>query len=165
VLSEKNGFCIADSFIWDATLPNAGALGNLGPCTDPTALRGLDIGAVDEYNQTDPGQSISLVGVPDGTYWLRALDDPNNFLAESDKSNNETDVLVTISGNKVTVHQPVVPILAPPPGITLTAPADQTIVSGPVNLAASPEAGTSVQFLLDGQPLGGPVTTSPYTLA
>jgi hypothetical protein len=165
VLSEKNGFCIADSFIWDATLPNAGALGNLGPCTDPTALRGLDIGAVDEYNQTDPGQSISLVGVPDGTYWLRALVDPNNFLAESDKSNNETDVLVTISGNKVTVHQPVVPILAPPPGITLTAPADQTIVSGPVNLAASPEAGTSVQFLLDGQPLGGPVTTSPYTLA
>ena len=87
--------------------------------------------------------------MPDGTYWLRALVDPNNFLAESDKSNNETDVLVTISGNKVTVHQPVVPILAPPPGITLTAPADQTIVSGPVNLAASPEAHLNAPSSLD----------------
>src|SRR5262249_35169639 len=164
VLSEKNGFCIADSFIWDPTLPNAGALGNLGPCTDPTSLRGLDIGAVDEYNGSDPGQSISLTGVPDGTYWLRAIVDPNNFLVESDKSNNETDVLVTISGKTVTVHQTMVPVLPPPPGITVSSPLDQTIVSGMTTLAANPASGTTVQFLVDGQLLGSPVT-SPYELA
>ena len=49
---------------------------------------------MDEYDKTDPGQSISLAGVPDGDYWLRAVVDPDNFLFESDKSNNETDVLL-----------------------------------------------------------------------
>src|SRR5581483_8089682 len=92
-------YCIDDSFIYDPTLPNAGALGNIGSCTDPTSLRGLNIGAVDEYDQTDPGQSIFLNGIPDGTYWLRAVVDPNNFLAESDKTNNETDVKLTIAGS------------------------------------------------------------------
>jgi len=163
-LSEKNGFCINDSFLLDRTLPNAGALGNLGTCTDPTTLRGLNIGAVDEYDQTDVGQSISLVGVPDGTYWLRVIVDPNNFLAESDKSNNETDVLLTISGNTVTANRTVVPILSPPPDITLSSPADQTVVSGMATLTASPASGAAVQFLLDGQPLGSAVS-SPYMLA
>src|SRR4051794_2688010 len=150
VLSEKVGFCINDSFMFDPSLPNAGALGNLGRCQDPTSLRGLNIGAVDEYDQTDPGQSISLANVPDGTYWLRALADPNNFLAESDKSNNETDVLLTIGANTVTVLKTVVPILPAPPDIAVTSPADQTGVSGVVTLTANPSIGAAVQFLLDG---------------
>jgi hypothetical protein len=163
-ISPKISFCINNSFIYDPSLPNAGALGNLGPCTDPTSLRGLDIGAVDEYDQTDAGQSISLAGVPDGTYWLRAVVDPNNFLFESDKSNNETDVQITIRGNTVTVLQTVVPVLPPPPGITLISPLDQTAVSGTEPLVATPGAGTAVQFLLDGQALGNAVT-APYTLS
>ncbi len=165
VLSEKNGFCIADSFIYAPTLPNAGALGNLGACSDPTSLRGLDIGAVDEYDQSDPGQSISLAGVPDGTYWLRAIVDPENFLFESDKSNNETDVLVSISGSTVTELQRVTPVLPPPPVVSMTSPADQSSVSGTLNLVAVPPAGAaSVQFLLNGQALGAPVA-APYSLA
>jgi hypothetical protein len=164
-VSPKISFCINDSFIYDASLPNAGALGNLGSCSDPTSLRGLNIGAVDEYDQTDEGQSISLAGVPDGTYWLRAIVDPDNFLFESDKGNNETDVKLTISGNTVTVLQTVTPVLPPPPSITLTSPADQTQASGTVNLTASTATGTAVQFLLDGQTLGSPVAASPYTLA
>ena len=164
-LSQKDGFCIDDSFIYAPNLPNAGALGNLGACTDPTSLRGLDIGAVDEYDQSDPGQSISLVGVPDGNYWLRAIADPENFLVESDKSNNETDVLVNISGSTVTELQRMTPVLPPPPVIMMTAPADQSTVTGTVNLMASPPAGAAnVQFLLDGQALGAPVP-APYTLA
>jgi hypothetical protein len=163
-LSPKIAFCINDSFIYNANLPNAGALGNLGPCTDPTSLRGLNIGAVDEYDKTDAGQSISLAGVPDGTYWLRAVVDPSNFLFESDKSNNETDVQLTISGNSVTVLQTVTPVLPPPPSITLTSPADQTGVSGTVGITASTPTGTAVQFLIDGQALGAPVTTASFTL-
>jgi hypothetical protein len=163
-ISEKNGFCINDSFIYDPSLPNAGALGNLGSCSDPTSLRGLNIGAVDEYDKSDPGQSISLAGVPDGTYWLRAIVDPDNYLAESDESNNETDVLVSISGNTVTELRKVTPVLPPPPDITLASPSDQSTVSGTANLTASTTAGTAVQFLLDGVALGAPVA-SPFTLA
>src|SRR5262249_9766985 len=122
--SPKVSFCINDSFIFDPSLPNAGALGNLGSCSDPTSLRGLDIGALDEYDQTDEGQAISIAGLPDGTYWLRAVVDPNDFFAEADKSNNETDVELTITGNTVHVLQTVVPTLPPPPEITVTSPAD-----------------------------------------
>ena len=109
--SGKISFCINDSFIYDPSLPNAGQIGNLGSCSDPTSLRGLNIGAVDEYDQTDEGQSISIAGVPDGTYWLRAVVDPDNYFAEADKTNNETDVELTISGTTVTVLQNVTPIL------------------------------------------------------
>lgn len=163
-VSPKISFCINDSFIYDPNLPNAGALGNLGSCSDPTSLRGLDIGAVDEYDQTDAGQTISLSGVPDGTYWFRAVVDPENFFSESDKSNNETDVLLTISGDTVTVLQTMTPVLPTPPSITLTSPVDQTGVSGTVTLAASTSTGAAVQFLLDGEAQGSPVATSPYTL-
>jgi len=164
-LSPKIAFCINNSFIYDPSLPNAGALGNLGPCTDSTSLRGLDIGAVDEYDQTDAGQSISLAGVPDGTYWLRAVVDPNNFLFESDKSNNETDVEVAIHASTVTVLQTVTPVLAPPPNIILTSPADGAGVSGLVNLTGTTATGTAVQFLVDGQALGSPVAAPSYTLS
>jgi Bacterial Ig domain/Lysyl oxidase len=164
-LSGKTGFCIDDSFIYDPSLPNAGALGNLGSCTDPTTLRGLDIGAVDEYDQTDLGQSISIAGLPDGTYWLRAVVDPDNYLAESDKSNNETDVQLTITGNTVQVLQTVTPVLPPPPGITLTLPLNGSTVAGTVNLTATTSSTGGVQFLVDGLPFGAVVTTSPFTLA
>jgi hypothetical protein len=163
-LSPKVSFCINDSFLYAPNLPNAGALGNLGSCSDPTSLRGLNIGAVDEYDQTDEGQSIPLSGVPDGTYWLRALVDPNNFMYESDKSNNETDVKIAISGTSVTVLQTVTPVLPPPPSIALTAPADQVTASGTINLIANPAVVSPVQFLMDGQALGSPVG-APYTFA
>lgn len=163
--SGKISFCINDSFIFEPSIPNAGALGNLGSCSDPTSLRGLDIGAVDEYDQTDAGQSISLNGVPDGTYWLRALVDPNNFLAESDKTDNETDVELTISGSTVQVLQTIVPVLNVPPAITMTSPSDGASVSGIVQLTASTATTSGVQFLVDGQPFGKMVTTAPYSLS
>jgi hypothetical protein len=165
-LSAKNGFCIIDSFIYDPSLPHAGAFGNWGSCSDPTSLRGLSVGAVDEYDQSDPGQSIPIPGLPDGTYWLRAMADPDNYLAESDESNNETDVKLAISGNSVTVLQTVQPVLPPPPAISLTSPSAGNI-SGIVQLAASTSAtGVSgVQFLVDGLPYGNVDPASPYALA
>jgi hypothetical protein len=157
------GFCIADSYIFDPYLPNAGDLGGLGSCSDPLSLRGLDIGAVDEYDRTDDGQSIVIGNLADGTYWLRAFVDPDNFLTEADESNNETDVRIRITGNDVQVLETVIPVLPPLPAITLDAPADQAVVSGTVNLVASTPVTTGVQFLLDGLPLGGPVPTAPYS--
>lgn len=165
VMSSKVGFCINDSFIYAPSLPNAGALGNLGSCSDPTSLRGLDIGAVDEYDQTDVGQSISIANLPDGTYWLKVLVDPNNFLAESDKTNNETDVELTISGTAVQVLKTIVPVLNAPPSITLTAPSNGATISGAVQLTASTATTSGVRFLIDGQAFGPVVSTAPYSIA
>jgi hypothetical protein len=163
-LSDKIGFCINDSFIYDPTLPNAGALGNLGSCLDPTSLRGLNIGAVDEYDRTDVGQSISLANVPDGTYWLRVVVDPDNYLADNDKSNSETDVKLAITGNNVQVLQTVTPVLNAPPGITVTSPSNGATISATFQLAASTLMTSGVQFLIDGQSLGNVVSTAPYTV-
>jgi hypothetical protein len=163
--SGKISFCINDSFIYNSSLPNAGALGNLGSCSDPTTLRGLDIGAVDEYDQTDDGQAIWIAGVPNGTYWLRAIVDPDNYLAENSKGNNETDVELTINGNTVQVLQTVTPVLPPPPNISVNSPADGSTVSANVQLTASTATTSGVQFLIDGSPLGSLVSSAPYTLA
>jgi len=167
VLSPKVGFCIGDSYIYDRTLPNAGALGSLlGPCQDPTSLRGLSIGAVDEYDRTDPGQNIPIGGLPDGDYWLRMLVDPNNFLAEKDKTNNETDVLLRITGSTVQALNTVKPVLNAPPQITLTSPSDSTTVSGPVQIVASTSTTSGVKFLLDGRDFpGNTASTAPYTIS
>jgi hypothetical protein len=163
--STKTGFCIADSFIYDPTLPNAGAFGNWGSCNDPTSVRGLSIGAVDEYDQTDEGQAIAIGNLPDGHYWLRSMVDPYDYLAESNETNNETDVEVAISGSSVQVLQAVHPVLSIPPRIWLTSP-NSGSVTGIVTLAAStPVAGGSgVQFLVDGLPFGAPVAGPDYTL-
>jgi len=161
--SGKVSFCIDDSFLYDPTLPNAGALGNLGSCSDPTSLRGLDIGAVDEYDQTDAGQSISIAGLPDGTYWLRALVDPNNYLAETDKTNNETDVELTITGNTVQPLKTLIPVLNAPPSITLNSPSNGTTISGTVQLTANTSTTSGVQYLIDGQAFGGVASAPPYS--
>jgi hypothetical protein len=163
--SGKISFCINDSFIYNSSLPNAGKLGNLGSCSNPTSLRGLDIGAVDEYDQTDEGQSISIAGVPDGTYWLRAIVDPDNYLTENDKTNNETDVKVSINGGAVTVLQTVVPVLPAPPVISVTSPLDGATVTGTVQLTASTSTTTGVQFLIDGEPLGSLISAAPYSMS
>jgi len=164
--STKDGFCIDNSFVYDSLLPNAG-FGTWGSCTDPLSLRGLSIGEVDEYDQTDEGQAITIGTLADGVYWLRAIVDPNNFLAESDKTNNETDVQMRFTGNTVTVLQVVTPVLPPPPSVALSAPLDNSQVSGTVQITAStPSAGgTGMQFLLDGQAFGAVDPSAPYAVS
>ena len=161
-LSPKNGFCIADSYLRDSSLPHAGEFGDWGSCSDPTSLRGLSVGAVDEYDYRDPGQSVPIDGLPDGTYWFRAIADPYNYLVESNENNNETDVKVTIANNTVQALAPVFPSSAPPT-IEMSSPADGAIVSGSVLLTATNLiGGDEAEFLLDGQLLGDPVDSAPY---
>ena len=170
-VSDKTGFCINDSFIYDSSLPNAGAFGSYpgpygqwGSCADPTSLRGLSVGGVDEYDQTDEGQSIIIPPLLSGTFWLRAIDDPYNYFAESDKTNNETDVKIAISlNNTVTVLQTVVPVLNQPPTISLASPV-AGVVSGTVALSATTAAPGAVQYLVDGLPFASAVPNAPYTL-
>jgi hypothetical protein len=165
-LSPKNGFCIADSYMWDTTVPHAGTfVGAMGSCADPLSLRGMTVGAVDEYDYRDPGQAIPFAGVPDGTYWFRAITDPNNDVQEADESNNETDVKVTIAGSTVTAGQVTHPSTTPP-AATMTAPLNGARVQGQVTMTANAPAGASVQFIVDGTPVGTATqTAAPYSIS
>ena len=54
-----------------------------------------------------------------------------------------------------------------PPTVAVTAPVDATTVSGSITVSASASddvSVASVQFKLDGNPLGGPRTTPPYSI-
>lgn len=166
-MSPKVGFCIDDSYIYDSTIPNSGTfIGSRSSCTDPTGLRGISVGGADEYDYRDPGQAIPIDGVPDGTYWFRAITDPNNDFIESDETDNETDVQVTISNGNVSVGAVVHPNTTPPTG-ALAAPADGAIARGQVTVTATSSSPSisKVDLLVDGQVLGTSASTaSPFTL-
>ena len=165
-MSPKVGFCISDSYIYDASVPHAGAGHDLwGSCSDPTSLRGIAVGGADEYDYRDPGQAIPMTGVPDGTYWFRAESDPEDDFVESDESNNETDVLVTIANGEVTPgarRQPdTTPCRAALEGVR-----DGDRLTGTVPLSASTSAGAPdrVSYLLDGTVVGASSGPAPYAV-
>jgi hypothetical protein len=167
--SPKTDYCItADTFVGGVpNNPNTSFIPQSN-CSDPTKPLGWSVGWGDQYDQTDAGQPISLNGVADGTYILRGIVDPRHLLTDSNPGDNETDTTLRISGNTVTVlsqRQPNVTL----PTVALTSPAAGAAVSGAVTLRATaatkaPAAISSVQYLLDGLPLGGAVKTAPYTL-
>ncbi len=166
--SPKTDYCITgDTFV--GGVPNApnSTTPPESNCDDPNKPLGWSVGWGDEYDQTDDGQPIDLTGIPDGTYILQGSVDPQHVLTESDPSNDVVDTELQISGNSVTVLSQTNPGTTPPT-VAMTSPADGSDASGTVKLTASAVAGgsntiTSVQFLLDGQPLGNPVTSAPYT--
>jgi Bacterial Ig domain/Lysyl oxidase len=168
--SPKKDYCItADAFVGGVpNAPNASFIPQ-GNCTNPTKPLGWSVGWGDEYDQTDNGQPIPLTGVPDGTYILHGVVDPQHLLTESNVTDNVTDTLLQITGSTVKVLSQTTPGVTPPT-VTMTSPASGSTASGTVTLSATatavaPATITSVQFLLDGQPLGAPVTSAPYTFS
>lgn len=166
--SPKTDYCITgDTYVGGVpNTPNQTYIPQTN-CTDPTKPLGWSVGWGDEYDQTDNGQPIDLTGVPDGTYILRGLVDPNHVLTESNSGNDETDTELQITGTSVAIISQTQPGQTPPT-VMVTGPADGASVSGTVAVQASatPSPGatvTAVQFLLDGQPLGSPVTAAPYS--
>jgi hypothetical protein len=118
------------------------------------------------YDQTDDGQPIDLSGLPDGTYILRGIVDPEHVLYESRTGNDITDTVLTITGTTVAVGAQTHPRV-PLPSVAITAPQAGARVSGAVTVAAgvsatAPARVRRVQFLLDGAPLGSPITQAPY---
>jgi len=168
--SPKTDYCITgDTYVGGVpNTPNQTFIPQSN-CEDPTKPLGWSVGWGDQYDQTDAGQPIDLTGVPDGTYVLHATVDPQHVLTETNTSNNVTDTRLQISGGNVTVLSQTQPVVSPP-AVSVTGPASGTNVSGTVTLQASasatpPATVGSVQFLLDGQPLGAPITTAPYAFS
>jgi hypothetical protein len=169
-ISPKTDYCItADAFVGGVpNTPNQTYIPQ-GNCNSPRLPLGWSVGWGDQYDQTDNGQPIDLTGVPDGTYILRGTVDPEHVLTESDPKNNVVDTRLQITGSTVTVLSQTRPSVTPP-RVRLTSPRDGSTVSGTVMLQASasataPATVASVQFLLDGTPLGPPQTSAPYGYA
>ncbi len=163
--SPKTQFCIEeDKYV--GGVPNTPSTSKYLPatCESPSGVLGLQVGWGDEYDGSDEGENINITGLPDGKYWLRAEADPYHYIAESNPSNNITDTEIQITGNVVTTLAQTHPD-STPPTVALTSPSSGP-VSGNINVAATasgPSPIHSVQFLLDGQPIGVPQTTPPYT--
>jgi hypothetical protein len=171
-VSPKSDYCItADAFV--GGVPDAP--NNTSPpqsnCTKPNRPLGFSVGWGDQYDQTDNGQPIDLTGIPTGTYILQAEVDPQHLFTESDPNNNVIDTVLNITadpinGDSVAVVSQTSPG-SPLPAVALASVRSGSKVSGTVTLqapakAVAPATISSVQYLLDGQPLGLPVTSAPY---
>ena len=168
--SPKVNFCMtADTHV--GGVPNTPSSTAYQPidCTDPNGILGLSVGWGDEYDYTDPGENIDITSLPDGVYWLRSIADPYHLLQDSNLTNNATDTQLRIAGNTVTVLQQLFPD-STPPIVTMISPAPGSNVSGAVALSATATAAgpgyppvQSVQFVVDGLPVGGVVTSNATT--
>jgi len=105
-MSPKLGYCLSDSALIETRglSPPEDVYGG-DRCVNPTRIIGISAGWGDVYRWWELGQSIDISDVPDGFYWFRSTVDPDNYLIESDKTNNTTDVLVAIQGDRVRAVQ------------------------------------------------------------
>jgi len=81
--SEKEGYCLADSFRYNGNLPNSPATGFFTPlaCVQKTVV-GLSVGWADCYNFMSENQYIKVDKVPSGKYWIRLTVKPTRLTCE-----------------------------------------------------------------------------------
>ncbi|MDN3293558.1 lysyl oxidase family protein [Streptomyces ficellus] len=105
VRSGKEAFCLANTDAVDYTVKNA----NWHPDnTDLSTACGsensisvrevLDVGSGDTYTQDLPGQSFDITGVPNGTYYIQVLANPEKRLKETDLGNNSALRKIVLGG-------------------------------------------------------------------
>ncbi|WP_406458388.1 lysyl oxidase family protein [Streptomyces sp. NBC_00876] len=105
VRSGKEAFCLANTDAVDYTVKNA----NWHPQnTDLSTACGqensisvrevLDIGSGDTYTQDLPGQSFDITKLPNGTYFIQVLANPEKRLKETNLKNNSALRKVVLGG-------------------------------------------------------------------
>lgn len=105
VRSRKVGFCIAPTDNIDMLARHATWVptftGLSGNCGDPSALwttEILPIGWGDTYIQTVPFQSFDVTKIPNGTYYIEIIVNPEHLLHETNRANDISLRKVIISG-------------------------------------------------------------------
>ncbi|HEX9066428.1 MAG TPA: hypothetical protein VF843_15070 [Streptosporangiaceae bacterium] len=95
VRSQKVGFCIAPTDGVNLLIPHAlwvpSFLGFGGACGSPSALwvqEEMPLGWGDTYEQFLPGQAFDVTGVPNGTYYIEVIANPEKVLHESNLAND-----------------------------------------------------------------------------
>ncbi|MER7110364.1 lysyl oxidase family protein [Streptomyces sp. NPDC000229] len=107
VRSGKEAFCLANTDAVDYTVKNA----NWHPYnTDLSTACGqensisvrevLDVGSGDTYTQDLPGQSFDITTLPNGTYYIQVLANPEKRLKETDLTNNSALRKIVLGGKK-----------------------------------------------------------------
>ncbi|MFE7133182.1 lysyl oxidase family protein [Streptomyces sp. NPDC057638] len=105
VRSGKEAFCLANTDAVDYTVKNA----NWHPSnTDLSTACGqessisvrevLDVGSGDTYTQDLPGQSFDITDVPNGTYYIQVLANPEKRLKETSLTNNSALRKIVLGG-------------------------------------------------------------------
>lgn len=97
----KQGFCFFDTDAYRPTLagaPKGAHWGSRGCAStlDTRVRMGLSVGWGDKYPWHLLDERIDVTGLPDGTYRIRQIADPNNQFEESNESNNETWVDIAL---------------------------------------------------------------------
>lgn len=98
--TDKVSFCIIDSYRADPGLDGSPTAKYFTTCSRD-GVQGLSTGWADTYGAHLDGQHITITGLANGTYCLVSKADPANQLVESDDSNNETGIQVTLAANSV----------------------------------------------------------------
>jgi hypothetical protein len=103
--SHKQGFCIAPTDPVDLLLHNTtwkpSDIGFGGQCGVPTALwvrEQMPIGWGDTYFQSVAGQSFDITHVPNGTYYIQILANPQKVLHETHMGNDVSLRKVILGG-------------------------------------------------------------------
>ncbi|MDN0200480.1 lysyl oxidase family protein [Streptomyces sp. S.PNR 29] len=105
VRSGKEAFCLANTDAIDYTVKNA----NWHPeNTDLSTACGqqnsisvrevLDVGSGDTYTQYRPGQSFDITDLPNGTYYIQVIANPEKRLQETNTDNNVALRKVVLGG-------------------------------------------------------------------
>jgi Lysyl oxidase len=105
VRSQKVGFCIAPTDAVDLLLRRATwvptFVGLGGQCGSPTALwvqEMMPMGWGDTYDQSKAGQAFDITKLPNGTYYIEIIANPQHVLHEVTRSNDISLRKVIISG-------------------------------------------------------------------
>ena len=117
VRSGKEAFCLANTDAVDYTIPqakwrpyNTDLSSSCGQNTAVAVREVLDVGNGDTYSQDRPGQSFEITDLPNGTYFIETLANPENKLAESNRKNNSALRKIVLGGTpeKRTLKVPAV---------------------------------------------------------
>ncbi|MFE2596349.1 lysyl oxidase family protein [Streptomyces sp. NPDC059396] len=105
VRSEKEAFCLANTDAIDYTVKNANWHPNNTDLSTACGIESsisvrevLDVGSGDTYTQYRPGQSFDITDLPNGTYYIEVIANPENRLYETSLTNNVALREVVLSG-------------------------------------------------------------------
>ena len=105
VKSGKEAFCLANTDAVDYTVPNAkwrpdntDLSSSCGQNTAVAVREVLDIGNGDTYSQYRPGQSFEITDLPNGTYYIEVLANPEKKLTELSTTNNSALRKIILGG-------------------------------------------------------------------
>jgi Lysyl oxidase len=106
VRSQKEAFCLAATDAIDYTVKNANWHPNNTDLHTACGSEGsiavrevLDVGSGDTYVQYLPGQSFDITDLPNGTFYVQVIANPDQNLYESDVTNNISLRQVILGGS------------------------------------------------------------------